>query len=442
MNKDFKSQTTGLVTLFPFRGEGKVNDRLRLDTRGLANNISYTLVYDGSTGLTTWKNVDPTGVDTLYSADGTISENRTVTLDTSVGLDIVGSDGSLYFWTQQSNNPSIYGQLRIEPSGVTLERQFDDLDTITASSVLSMTEGGLSFNNTYFSSTEPRTDELLIQAGKDSNGILLQHTITGTTLPADITLRGINDTDNTYGLMQVGSNNIGFALLEAYSLSIPEEWRGQFLANADDGVKMREIFGVYSADVTINQGNIYLNTTSDKGIYLNGVRKYVALLSQTAPSSATSGSLIIGETYNLTTYVAGDDFTNVADVQSGSINTDGCVFIATSATPTDWTHGSTLDSAGNPIPTILENTLGGTVVWARTDEGIYTATLAGVFTAGKTWLSATPEGDAGNYTTLSFTRIDGDTCKLRSIQDPATNLFIDINDGGAGTTSVEICVYP
>jgi hypothetical protein len=37
-----------------------------------------------------------------------------------------------------------------------------------------------------------------------------------------------------------------------------------------------------------------------------------------------------------------------------------------------------------PTATVLENTLGGTVVWGYTDVGVYTATLASVFTANKT----------------------------------------------------------
>lgn len=37
-----------------------------------------------------------------------------------------------------------------------------------------------------------------------------------------------------------------------------------------------------------------------------------------------------------------------------------------------------------PVATVLENTLGGTVVWTRDSQGVYAATLAGAFTVGKT----------------------------------------------------------
>jgi hypothetical protein len=42
------------------------------------------------------------------------------------------------------------------------------------------------------------------------------------------------------------------------------------------------------------------------------------------------------------------------------------------------------DGTDAPVATVLQNTLGGTVVWTRTGVGDYTGTLAGVFTSGKT----------------------------------------------------------
>jgi hypothetical protein len=60
---------------------------------------------------------------------------------------------------------------------------------------------------------------------------------------------------------------------------------------------------------------------------------------------ATSGLLIVGRKYTITTFVAGDNFTSVASVVSGTINTTGCVFIATGTTPTTWTNLSVLTSS-------------------------------------------------------------------------------------------------
>jgi roadblock/LC7 domain-containing protein len=54
--------------------------------------------------------------------------------------------------------------------------------------------------------------------------------------------------------------------------------------------------------------------------------------------SQTSGSLVIGIRYIITTYVAEDDFTNVG----AASNATGVVFTATGTTPTVWTYGSTI----------------------------------------------------------------------------------------------------
>lgn len=54
-------------------------------------------------------------------------------------------------------------------------------------------------------------------------------------------------------------------------------------------------------------------------------------------SSATSGTLTNGKRYLISTFNAGDDFTNI-----GGTNLTGNVFTATGTTPTTWTHGSAL----------------------------------------------------------------------------------------------------
>ncbi len=46
-----------------------------------------------------------------------------------------------------------------------------------------------------------------------------------------------------------------------------------------------------------------------------------------------------------------------------------------------------------PVATVLENTLGGAVVWTRDDVGEYVGTLAGAFVDSKTWFSATCQYD-------------------------------------------------
>lgn len=106
----------------------------------------------------------------------------------------------------------------------------------------------------------------------------------------------------------------------------------------------------------------------------NSMGTYKALLTQTGSIEATSlgmfyQGLIIGETYTITNYNAPDDFSNIANVQSGIINETDCVFIATGSTPNVWICGTTITSVGDLITDVLENTLGYDIVWVHAPIG-------------------------------------------------------------------------
>ena len=104
---------------------------------------------------------------------------------------------------------------------------------------------------------------------------------------------------------------------------------------------------------------------------------YKSLFTQTGPIVGTSlgdfyNGLIIGEQYTITNYVAGDDFSNVAQVIGGVINQTGCIFYATGQTPTVWSNSSELTSVGDLIVDVLENNLGFDLEWATfAGPGIY-----------------------------------------------------------------------
>ena len=59
-------------------------------------------------------------------------------------------------------------------------------------------------------------------------------------------------------------------------------------------------------------------------------------------TGTTSGTITTGKRYRITTFVAGDVFTNVG----AASNATGVEFIATGATPTTWTNGSTVNQIG------------------------------------------------------------------------------------------------
>ena len=123
-------------------------------------------------------------------------------------------------------------------------------------------------------------------------------------------------------------------------------------------------------DITIN-GNLSVTGTST-----GSLSTYKALLTQTGVITGTNLSnfnygLIIGETYTIVSGQTGDDFSNIANVQSGVINETGCVFIATGNTPSNWNNGSELSSLGGLIVDVLENNLGYDIIWSQFSNGTY-----------------------------------------------------------------------
>lgn len=135
-----------------------------------------------------------------------------------------------------------------------------------------------------------------------------------------------------------------------------------------------------TGNLTIN-GDLHVTGTTTNTLSTNTLSTYKALLSQTGPITGTSlnnfnGEFIIGETYTISTYVSGDDFSNVANVQGGLINETGCIFIATGSTPTNWNNGSTLTSSGGLVVNVIQNTLGYDLSWVWAPfggEGYYFA---------------------------------------------------------------------
>lgn len=126
-----------------------------------------------------------------------------------------------------------------------------------------------------------------------------------------------------------------------------------------------------TGDLTIN-GNL-----SVTGVTNGNLTTYKALLTQrgvvvgTGLSSFSEG-LIIGETYTIVDYISGDDFSNIANVTSGIINTSGCTFIAIGEIPANWNNGSTLESSGNLAVNVLENNLGYDIEWvSNIQPGLY-----------------------------------------------------------------------
>jgi hypothetical protein len=113
------------------------------------------------------------------------------------------------------------------------------------------------------------------------------------------------------------------------------------------------------------------------GTVSTSVGVYRALLTHTGTIVGTNlisfnFELIVGETYTITNYVDGDDFSNIANIQApGTINATGSVFVATGDIPNIWTNSSELTSSGSLVVDVLENTLGFDITWEHAPFGGY-----------------------------------------------------------------------
>lgn len=91
-----------------------------------------------------------------------------------------------------------------------------------------------------------------------------------------------------------------------------------------------------------------------------------------------------------------------------------------------------------PVATVLENTLGGEVVWSYDTLGTYIGTLNGAFIENKTKLEIGLVSD-GDYSTLyfgNFYRINSDSIGLNTL-----NLSTSFGDQILNNTPIEIRVY-
>ena len=96
-------------------------------------------------------------------------------------------------------------------------------------------------------------------------------------------------------------------------------------------------------------------------------------------------------------------------------------------------------STNAPVATVLENTLGGTLVWSRVNTGEYRATLSGVFTVNKT-VTFVNQGATSPLADIRFNRQDLNGCTLRTFAHSTSTPL----EGGYlinGVTMLEIRVY-
>jgi hypothetical protein len=162
---------------------------------------------------------------------------------------------------------------------------------------------------------------------------------------------------------------------------------------------------------------------------------FTALVTQTGTSStvnATSGLLIVGVSYLIDVYNAGDDFSNVGGPAAGLQGEwDGYSFLATGTTPNNWNNLSGLDyNEGAPVATVLENTIGN--IWfTYIGAGLYHMQSSGLFLNDKTWYSILANLNGGSSHIFNLTYIDDSTILVETVG----------GDDLLNNTPIEIRVY-
>ena len=119
----------------------------------------------------------------------------------------------------------------------------------------------------------------------------------------------------------------------------PPTWQGSITntylmagAGKSDAIFNGTIYGVQLFNRALSASEVI--DLANKGVAESD--KWASLTGQ------TSGTLTVGKRYRITTFVAGDSFTNVG----AASNATGVEFVATGTTPTTWTNSSTLNKIG------------------------------------------------------------------------------------------------
>lgn len=125
-------------------------------------------------------------------------------------------------------------------------------------------------------------------------------------------------------------------------------------------------------------------------------------------------------------------------VNKGLITTEDCCNYEVAGGSSYLVYTALLTQTGTdaPVATVLENTLGGTVVWTYDDVGFFIATLNGVFTENKTYSSASLTNDDPivRFLGARWGSVDEIYLVSRDINSNATNEFYN--------ATIEIRVYP
>lgn len=269
-------------------------------------------------------------------------------------------------------------------------------------------------------------------------------TSAATTISTDISTGGNLSVMGTTTLM----GNVGVGIT-----SSPEDIFRVEGQNQTGGLNRLEFDG--DSSTGYNRFAIY---THDVGgdefghadMYLNPEEGFSVSASNDGGSIATSinltraGFTLSNETVGIF-YFLGGKIGIASSSPSELLSVQGNTYLDGNLTVTGTTNGlkiyrALLTQIGTdaPVATVLENSLGGTVVWARSNIGQYTGTLSGAFPADKTFLPPLGHLDESPGALSDFFRNNNNSVFLYTTASGGDGG----SDGQLSSTPVEILVYP
>lgn len=317
-----------------------------------------------------------------------------------LNFDIFNRSSSLWYTPMVIKNTGNIGIGTTTPIGKV--NIFTGLTGITDFNISSQQSGSISFSNAASTSAVPA----IIGKSNDNTGLTLQSATNNTNAGPDMSFV-VRENDNT-DFATLSTPAFRFSRFATNLVDILRNGNVLIGTTTDAGTDKLQVAGNISNNS--QQNIIYSSFNNDAALFQRdggygsviriGRKGVSTLASIDYPNSGEMGLSTNGaERINIaSTGVV--KVSNLAGTGTRTVVADASGILSASATSTStykvYTALVTQSGTSAPTATVLENTLGGTVVLSRVSAGQYKATLTGAFTANKTTSSCTPGAGTGN----------------------------------------------